>query len=349
MRAGNGRKETGTRALRFAGWVWLCLCVWIVQLGTALGAQSHAALPELKLYTALNATTPQIPLWKMIRSGWPEEYALSVNYWKSLDDLRALVLAGKGDIWLGHLEGFAQAARRGAPVTVVAVTGWKKFYLVGTYGHTASSPFVLEELAAELQQRGLPLPVAPQDSPAASILESMARRGGPRFTLAPMPAQQLMLEMLRGKYPCALLPEPLVSMLLAKKKELRVLAGLEEEYARRFGGEKRLPWVGIAAHKGFAAGNPAFMRSFVHSLQQTAAALAGNAEAAVDALPEQVVSLPGRALLLDSLRRDMVLALPARDAQGEIEDFLRMALPELQTQGAMEALMNAGFLFTGAQ
>ena len=29
-------------------------------------------------------------------------------------------MAGKGDIWIGNLDGFAQAARRGAPVTLIA-------------------------------------------------------------------------------------------------------------------------------------------------------------------------------------------------------------------------------------
>jgi ABC-type nitrate/sulfonate/bicarbonate transport system substrate-binding protein len=232
----------------------------------------------------------------------------------------------------------------------VAVTGWKKFYLVGTDRQMApSSPFSLEEVAEELKQRGLPLPIAPQESPAASILEAMAAHGGPLFTLAPMPAQQLMLEALRGKYPYALLPEPMVSALLAKNKNMRALFSLEEEYARRFGGEKRLPWVGIAVHKRFAAENPAFMASFLKALQGAAADLAENADEAVDALPEQVLSALGRAVLRDSLQRDMILALPAREVRREIADFLRATLPELQTPGAMDTLMNAAFLYAGEQ
>jgi NitT/TauT family transport system substrate-binding protein len=344
-----GNNSIGARALCFAGGAWLCLCAGVFPLEAAFGAQAEPALQKLTLYTAMTATTPQIPLWKMIRAGWPREYALSVNYWKTLDDLRSILLAGKGDIWVGHLEGFAQAARRGAPVAVAAVTGWKKFYLVGADRHRASLPFSLEKLAAELQQRGLPLPVTPQESPAASLLEGMAARGGPVFTLAPMPGPQLMLEMLREKYPYAILPEPMVSALLAKKENMRILASLEEEYARRFGGEKRLPWVGIAVHKRFAAENPAFMASFLQALQQAATELANNADDAVDALPAQVLSSLGRAVLLDSLQRDMILALPAREVRREIADFLQMALPELQTPGAMDALMSGGFLYTGEQ
>jgi len=187
MREHKEKKQAGT-GRRFFGWVWLCLCVWIFQSETAFGAQDRPILPEVSVYMAMNATTPQIPLWKLIRSGWPEGYSLSANYWKTLDDLRGAVLAGKGDMWVGHLEGFAQAARRGAPVRLMAVSGWKKFYLVGQAGQAGSSLPALEDIAAELQRQGLPLPVAPQESPAIGILEAMARRGGPAFALSPPPS-----------------------------------------------------------------------------------------------------------------------------------------------------------------
>lgn len=343
MGTSNEYKRSGTGVLRFIA--LLCLCAWTFMPEAVWGEEGQPAPPKLVLYTAMNATTAQMPLWKMIRSGWPQDYSLSVNYWKTLDDLRGMMLAGKGDIWIGHLEGFALAARRGAPVTVLAVTGWKKFYLVGR-GMAASKPPTLEDIAAELKRNGMALPVAPRESPAASILEGIALRGGPQFTLAPMPPQQLMLEMLRGKFPYAILPEPMLSALLAKDQTIQVLISLEEEYARRFGGEQRLPWAGIAINKDFAARNPAFVASFIQMLQQAGAELADDPKASVDVLPEQTVSLLGRAVLLDSLRRDKVFVLPAHAVKREIEDFLRVALPELQAPSAMKAIMDAGFLYT---
>ncbi|MDD9301390.1 MAG: hypothetical protein HUK40_03205 [Desulfobacter sp.] len=35
-------------------------------------------------------------------------------------------------MWLGHTQGFARAAARGAPVKLMLTTGWRKFYLVST-------------------------------------------------------------------------------------------------------------------------------------------------------------------------------------------------------------------------
>jgi NitT/TauT family transport system substrate-binding protein len=282
----------------------------------------------LLLYTAMTATTPQIPLWAAIGAGWPAGRELRVDYWKSLDDLRGLILAGRGDIWVGHLEGFAQAARRGAPVTLVAVTGWKKFYFVAAGGE--EGPRSLESLALALRREGLPLAVAPQDSPAIGVLEELARRGGPSFTIEAMPTQQAMLAMIRGSRSCALLPEPLVSALLAKKDGLRIAASLESEMAGLSGGPARLPLVGIAVRTSLAREEPALVRGLARAMREEAVKLAGRPAEALAVLPQNVRGAFGAGVLESSLSRDPVLVVPAGEARQEILDFLRMVLPDFQ-------------------
>lgn len=296
------------------------------------------------LYTALTATTPQIPLWAAINSGGaggPERGGLAVEYWKTLDDLRGIMLAGKGDIWVGHLEGFAQAALRGAPVTLVAVTGWKKFYFVGPKAHPATD---MEHLAEELRQAGHPLAVAPQDSPALAILENVRQRGGPGFAIAAMQPQQLMLEMLRGSRRYALLPEPLVSALLAKRPELHVAAGLEEEYSRLYGGQARMPLVGVAVNTHFAEREPKTVGGLLAAMQDQAARLADDPEEAIAALPENVRKSVGEDIIRASLLRDLILVIPAVNAKEEISVFLRMVLPKTDPAG-LDALLEGPFLF----
>jgi NitT/TauT family transport system substrate-binding protein len=294
---------------------------------------------ELTLYTAVTATTPQIPLQAAVREGWPEGYSLKTEYWKNLDDLRGIMLAGKGDIWIGHLEGFAQAAKRGAPVTLIAVTGWKKFYFVASSDlrlpESASSPVV--GLAEALRQTGQALAVAPQDSPALGILEAAAQLGGPSFSIAAMPPQQLMLEMLRGARSCALLPEPLLSGLLAKKSGLRVVASLEEEAARLFGGPNRLPWVGIAVHSRLIEENPRLVADLVERMQRAATRLADDPEAGAAVLPSEVARAVGGDVLAASMERDLVMVVPAARARDEIVRFLRMVAPTALVPGTGES------------
>lgn len=297
------------------------------------------------LYTSFTATTPQIPLWAAIHGGWPENRELSAEYWKTLDDLRGMVLAGKGDIWVGHLEGFAQAALRGAPIRLVAVTGWEKFYFIGP---ETSPPSDLTALALALRQAGLPLAAAPPDSPAIAVLEAVNQRGGPSFAIAAMPPQQLMLDMARGRVSHGLLPEPLVSMLLARQPRLRVLAGLEAEYARLYGGFSRFPWVGVAVNSRFAEQEPESIRKLAAAMQAHAIRLADDPEAAIAALPPVIRKEVGEDILRASLPRDRILVIPATDAAAEIRAFLPMVLPETDP-ARLDALLSGPFLFGNKQ
>ena len=317
-----------------------CLSLLVV-FTPAPAAAADGGKGAVVLYTALTATTPQIPLWAAIGEGWPEGGSVLPEYWKTLDDLRGVMLAGKGDIWVGHLEGFAQAALRGAPVRLVAITGWKKFYFV-TPG--ASRAVDLARLAEELRLAGQPLAIAPQDSPALGILESMKRRGGPAFSVAAMQPQQLMLEMVRGTRGYALLPEPFVSSLLARKPEYRVAASLEEEYARLYGGPARMPLAGIAVNAGFADKNPLAVKKLAESMQRHAQALSGDAESAMNALPENIRKSVGEAVIRVSLSRDTILSVPAWEAKEEIAAFLRMVLPKTDP-AKLEALLDGPFVF----
>ena len=321
-----------------------CLCA---ALPMAWWAPADAAPKRnLVLYSALTATTPQMPLWGVIRNeGWPRGFTVRPEYWKNLDDLRGAMLAGKGDLWVGHLEGFAQAALRGAPVTLVAVTGWKKFHVIAP---ETSGVKTMEDLASELRREGVPLAVTPQDSPALGVLETIRERGGPSFAIAAMQPQQLMLEMLRGSRRYALLPEPLVSAILAKKPKLRVLMGLEAEFARLYGGAARLPFVGIAVNTRFAAKNAELVRELVAAMQRQDAYLAGDFGAALAVLPKEVREGLGDAVIRASLERDMIFTAPAAEVQDEIASFLRMVLPDAKTApSAFAALLEGPFLFRG--
>ncbi len=338
------------------------ITVFFAFLSLAPRAVSALEPPKKKLtvYTAMTATTPQIPLWaaanghgRAEKNGWNGGYALKTEYWKNLDDLRGVILAGKGDIWVGHLETLLQAARRGAPVTLIAVTGWKKFYFVSTkplpVAGDGATPVAV--LAALLAQSGKALAAAPQGSPALGILNAIERRGGPAFRVETMPPQQLMLAMLRGAYEAALIPEPLVSTLLAKKPDLHVAASLEDEYARRFGGPARLPWAGIAVHTRLAKEDPRFVQELVARMQSAAARLAdpqASDPKTGDFLPQAVRDAVGADVLAASLSRDIICVMPAAAVKDEVHAFLdTITPPGPEARGAAFSLP-AGFIFDPA-
>lgn len=291
------------------------------------GASKNGKPPlSLVFFTGVGATTAQAPFWAAVRNGWPAGMDLETRFWKDLDDLRSIMLAGKGDVWVGHIEGFAQAAMRGAPVTLLAVTAWRKFYfLTADPGVTT-----LQALSSKLERSGERLAMAPPDSPAFAILNEFTRRGGPRFTISRQAPRQLMLEAARGRVRHLLVPEPLATLLMMKRPELRVVACLEEEYSRQTGGNGMLPVAGIAVRSGLLREHPGEIAGLLQMMMRWADAqtpdTVGKAVAAV--LPETTLLELGKEVVLRSLRNDPVRVVPAWAAREDVAAYLAVVFPE---------------------
>lgn len=302
----------------------------------ATNARREAMAAPLVFYTAMGATTPQLPFWAAVRGGWPAGRRLETRYWKDLDDLRGVMMAGRGDFWLGHVEGFAQAARHGAPVTLVAVTGWRKFQVL-TVAPDVNS---LTDLAVLLARTGEELAVTPADSPAFALLEDMARRGGPPFVATRHDTRLLALRLLRGDQRHVVAPEPLASMLCEKLPALRRVASLEQEHARYAGGSGMLPLAGLAVRTDLLREHPALVAELLSAM----VAFGAGPSAAVpeehrvqrylDLLPADTVREIGDPVLRRSLDHDPVRVEPAAAVRGEVLRYLSLVMPEGEGGGA---------------
>ncbi|MDR2461154.1 MAG: hypothetical protein LBE38_10345 [Deltaproteobacteria bacterium] len=327
------------------------MAFWALSFSINSFAQTEALPDKVTIYTATGATTAVLPLLGAIRQGWPQ-VSLEVIEWKNLDDLRGLVLAGKGDIWVGHLETLALAANRGAPVSILAITAWKKFYFISSPlplepGAAPRHPKDLMELSQYLQKEKFSLSAAPRNSPAAGVVASLKALGGPAFELSALPPQQVLLELASGKIKAALLPEPMVTVALTKKDDLKVIANLEEEYAKHTGGPKRLPHAGIAVNSRFNEKYPQLVSLLLSDMLKAS-------EELLDMTPEQIVLLLpestrdnlGTVNLQNSLARDIILTLPAWQVKDEIESFLCVSAPELCQDGKLIATFPKDFVLS---
>jgi len=298
-------------------------------LGAALLAQSwqpapHAgAAPPLRFHTSGQATTPQMPLWSAIKRGTlPELADMEVRHWKNLDDLRASLLAGQGDIWLGHLEGFAQAALRGAPVRLVAITGWRKFSVLTTRKDA-------RELADLAGPDGLVrLAVTPRESPAMAVLREVERRGGPPMAFTLAEPRQLLLDATRGEVCDMVVPEPLTTVLLDKVPGLRVLAAVEDLYTQAAGGDGTLPLAGLAVNARLCAERPELVGRLLRAMGDEAVALAHDPERAVAVLPAEFAAFIDPATVRRSLERDPIQVRPAADCREAVRAYLALVVPE---------------------
>lgn len=286
-------------------------------------------LPTLTFYTSGLATTPQLAFWAGVKSGKITKlFNLKVVLWKNVDDLQNVLLAGKGDIWLGHIEGFALAKRRGAPVSLLAVTGWRKFYILSrNKGDKSIESFC-----------GRTLPFAPVGSPAVPLLRTILKDKTCKIAFQPHDPKQLALMLARKQVNCALVPEPIVTMLLNKVRDLRIVLSVEDLYADRFGGKARMPIAGIAVNTRTAMKYPDKVKALQTILKNMADFLNRNKNKAPYVLPDEFSRFVPKKMVAQSLSRDIILVKTAKEAEPEIIKYFRIVFPSLVTKDGKLAL-----------
>lgn len=310
------------------------LLAWFAPKGTAtpsgIRLGTNPDLPTLTFYTSGLATTPQLPLWHAAAKGDLLSHCnLEVKVWKTLDDLRGTILAGKGDLWLGHTEGFVQAGMRGAPVKLLAVTAWRKFYLVST---DETRLHVKDYLGSELAY-------APTGSPAVPVLRS-SLDGAESIRFKPGEARQIAMLLMKGELTAAVVPEPMVSMLEMKVEGLKVGESVEALYGKTHGGEPRMPIAGLAIHASVLEDHPGLAEHILASLKTSGRVLAEHPEAGIACLPKEFSSFVKPKIIAASLKRDKVLVKSAREVKGEIDAFLKTVMKEKHpTERELEACL----------
>ncbi|MDR2301214.1 MAG: hypothetical protein LBF38_04150 [Deltaproteobacteria bacterium] len=288
---------------------------------------------SLTVYTAMTATTAQLPLLGAIKRGWPEGGEAAIEYWNNLEDLRALVLDGQGDVWVGHLETLYRAAARGAPVSLVAVTVWRKFYFIsaplpGVEGSEAAHPKDVSELLSLAAKNNLTVTLSPQNSPQGNLLDELKNVHG-AFPTQSLPPQQLILELIKGQRAIALMPEPMASLAVSKDPKLKIIGSLEEQYSKDFGGDGYLPQAGVAVNLNLAKNQPQLVSSLIGLMTQTVSELDGKPVSDKIALfPPEVLKAVGPEVLAASLTLEPLIIKSAHEVKDRINDFLRMAAPD---------------------
>jgi NitT/TauT family transport system substrate-binding protein len=291
--------------------------------------------PTLDFCTNPAATTPQLPIWAAVQGDAAgETFRLRIDEWRQPAQLQTALLAGKGDLWLGHIDGFARARAHGAPIVLLAVTGWRKMSVV-SFDPAIGKP---EDLL------GKELPYAPKGSPAVPLLRSLLGREADSVRFEPQAPKQLALLLAQRKVDVALLPEPLVSSVLLKVPDLKLAFALEDAYAVRNQGRARIPWAGIAVHERIAMQYPERLRVLLDRMGEAAASLQAAPDRAGDVLPEAFADAVASEVFEASLRRDVILVEPAAAVRDELAAYLRLAAPELFAEDG--SWFDQGFLWS---
>lgn len=269
--------------------------------------------PQFSFYTSPGATTPQIPLFYAVQQGVLRgKMEIGIETWNDVESLKSFMLSGKGDLWLGHLESFAYARRRGAPVAVLLVSAWRKNFLLST---DAS----IKDMSS---LKGQKVGFAPKGSSAVSVLKAVLGDAAREVDLQPAEINQLVSDLTRKAYSCAVAPEPLVTLLLHKVEGLRVVQSLEDEYSRLFLDGRPVPLAGIAVNTATASRYPDEMAVLQKALLDAGARLAGDPVQGLKALPSGFLDKLPPGIAEESLARDVVKTAPPCDVRDDIVTYM---------------------------
>jgi len=305
-------------------------------LGAALaGRSAHGADAArdtrlVKLTLAGPPASVSNPLVRMAESGALADLADEVRFvgWRDPDQLRLMALEGKADVLAMPVNVAANLYNRGAKLRLVNVSVWGILWIVSRDPdvHTLKD-FVGKEIAMPF--RG--------DMPDI-VFGLLAEREGIdprkdirlRYVASPIDAMQLLL-MRRVDH--ALLAEPAVSMALRKSgsfpisiiaPELHRAVDLQQEWARAFGGDARIPQAGIAVLGALRDRSDAVAR-IAAEYSRSLAWCEANAKACGASVAKQVPMLSAEAIA-DAIEHGRMDAVPAGSARPALEALYRMLL-----------------------
>ncbi len=272
---------------------------------------------QLEIYVNPSTTTPQLQ-WLQATQSIKNDTSLPVimhKHWRSQAQLHSLMLAGQGDFWIGSLDSMAKCRAKGAPVKLLAVTGWRKWSLIGSQSITNWCEAVSTT----------PVLTAPPENPAAPLFSRMLQAKGlqqPHFQF--FEPKHLALQMITSKATLALTASPMTEAILSQNPKLSRLASLEDIKADFFGGDARMPWAGIGYNEKSVSRETADkILSYLVDAEKVLHDL--SIEQIIALWPEdyhQTISLEKLQL---SLKQDVILCIPATEIKNEIIEFFRLA------------------------
>ena len=236
--------------------------------------------------------TPALTVAKLAKENPKMDEMITVNYemQKSPDLLVAKVLKEEADIAIVPSNLAAQAYNKDLGYKIVGTSTWGTMYLTSTedivdidglvgkeiysFGKGLTPDLVLRYI---LSNNG----IDPEKDVKITYLNSAAELG-PAF--------------LSGKTNLAVLPEPLLTTVMMKNKEAKVIMDLNEEWSRATGAEKGFPQSSLIIKTDLIENDSEFVKTFIKNYEESRKwvtedpeGLAEYAEALGFSIPKEII------------------------------------------------------------
>ncbi len=244
-------------------------------------------------------------------------YRASVEAVASPDLIVARLLSGEADFAFLPINLAANLYARGAPIRLAATTGGGVLYVVTSRSDIHS----LRDLA------GKTLYGSSQGSAPEFIVDYLLEKSGVDpvhglrqiFTYA---HSELALALAAGRVDLAVLPEPFVSIALAKNPSLHVAIDLQQAWRTVEGSDHGYPLTGLVVKRSLAESAPKEVLRFLHAERSSMEWVIAHREEA-GALAHRYLDMPAE-VIAAAIPRLSLRYVPAREALPAVERFLQV-------------------------
>ena len=237
----------------------------VLILPLAVGCGEKTVKEQQTIQFCYQDGTPALTAAKLAKESPTIDKNININYemQKSPDLLVTKILKGEADIAIVPSNLAAQAFNKNLPYKIVGTAVWGSFYLTSaediksfeelkgkeiyTFGKGLTPDLVLRYV---LSKNG----IDPDKDVKINYLNA-ASEVGPAF--------------ISGKTDLALLAEPLLTTVIMKKPDAKVIFDLNEEWAKAAGTEKGYPQASLIIKNDLIGNNMEFVEEFIKAYEES--------------------------------------------------------------------------------
>lgn len=252
---------------------------------------------------------PSIPLVPLM-----QDEGVKVTWYQKMDEAMSRIMQNEVDVSIIPVNSMAILYNKNVDIQLGAVSTWGILYLVSTDPAIRDWPS-LKGKSVAVGARGFS-----PDLVFRGLLAEQGLKPGEDIKIIYGSSPEIAQMLAADKLSLAVLPEPLLTSVLAKNSRIKIVMNLETEWEKAFPRVKGLPQAGLAVSGKFVREHPEAWREFSDKYEKSLQDYMNNPDK-VGSLEEKALNIPP-AVINKSLSRSNLKYATAREAREAVNNYL---------------------------
>lgn len=302
--------------------VQMLVFIAVLLLAAGCGGQGKenkevkTAVPE-RIVVQAPTGPPTAPLFKLAENSPLEGTKVELVIYKSVEEATTRAVKGEADLTVLPVNVAAKLYNKGAGISLANVSTWGILYLVST----DSAVQDWKDLS------GQDLYVGARGSTPDVLTQYLLNKNGleaSELRLNYLDSPEIAQMMINGLAKNAVLPEPMVTQVLLKNKEARVVRDFYSDWQKFEGEAAGLPQAGMIVSNEFAKAYPEALNKFQQAYARELEATVANPGNAAP-LVEKNLNMPAQ-VFTQSMNRTRLKYVSSSEAKEDVNTYLTRLL-----------------------